>query len=88
VAYSGDRRATGGGFPFFLRKVVRDMNERRQHESDGRAYAWLICLVIFLSYMLVYFHRLCPSVLALEMQRDFAVSGTLLAHRRRKAAPF
>ncbi|MFH1059079.1 MAG: MFS transporter [Pseudomonadota bacterium] len=47
-------------------------------QHPGRAYAWLICLVIFLSYVLVYFHRLCPSVLALEMQQDFAVSGTLL----------
>jgi sugar phosphate permease len=46
--------------------------------QPGRAYAWLICLVIFVSYVLVYFHRLCPSVLALEMQQDFAVSGTLL----------
>lgn len=51
------------------------MSETRQ---PGRAYAWLICLVIFVSYVLVYFHRLCPSVLALEMQQDFAVSGTLL----------
>lgn len=74
----GSRRASRGGFPFLLHKVVREMNQERHHGGSGGAYAWLICLVIFLSYMLVYFHRLCPSVLALDMQRDFAVSGTLL----------
>jgi len=61
-----------------MHEVVREMNQERHHGGSGGAYAWLICLVIFLSYMLVYFHRLCPSVLALDMQRDFAVSGTLL----------
>ena len=43
-----------------------------------RRYSYLICAVIFLSYLLVYFHRVCPSVLALEMQAAFGVGGTLL----------
>ena len=34
--------------------------------------------VICLSYILVYFHRLCPAVLALDMQESFQASGTLL----------
>ena len=43
-----------------------------------RRYSYLICAVIFLSYLLVFFHRVSPSVLALEMQAAFGVGGTLL----------
>jgi sugar phosphate permease len=42
------------------------------------AYRYVICLIIFLSYILVFFHRLCPAVIALEMQETFRISGTLL----------
>lgn len=41
-------------------------------------YGYLVCLVIFSSYLLVFFHRLSPSVLALDMQRSFGVGGALL----------
>jgi sugar phosphate permease len=41
-------------------------------------YGYLICLTIFLSYLLVYFHRICPAVIALDMQRAFGVGGALL----------
>lgn len=41
-------------------------------------YRYVVCTTIFLSYILVYFHRLCPAVLALEMQEAFLASGTLL----------
>ena len=43
-----------------------------------KGYRYFICLFIFLGYVLVYFHRLCPAVIALEMQEAFGVSGTLL----------
>ncbi len=42
------------------------------------AYRYLICLLIFLCYVLVFFHRLCPAVIALDIQASFGVSGTLL----------
>ncbi len=42
------------------------------------AYRYLICLLIFLCYMLVFFHRLCPAVIALDIQTSFGISGTLL----------
>ncbi len=41
-------------------------------------YRYFICLLIFLSYVLVFFHRLCPAVIALDIQSSFGISGTLL----------
>ena len=41
-------------------------------------YRYLICLLIFLSYVLVFFHRLCPAVIALDIQSSFGITGTLL----------
>jgi sugar phosphate permease len=41
-------------------------------------YRYVVCGTIFLSYILVYFHRLCPAVIALDMQEAFMTSGTLL----------
>jgi sugar phosphate permease len=47
-------------------------------ERNGDHYRYVICGTMFLSYMLVYFHRLCPAVIALDMQEAFNASGTLL----------
>jgi sugar phosphate permease len=41
-------------------------------------YRYLICLLIFLCYVLVFFHRLCPAVIALDIQTSFGITGTLL----------
>lgn len=41
-------------------------------------YGYFICLLIFMSYILVFFHRLCPAVIALDLQEAFGVGGTLL----------
>ncbi len=46
-------------------------------DTDIR-YRYIICLLIFLSYVLVFFHRLCPAVIALDIQSSFGISGTLL----------
>jgi sugar phosphate permease len=45
---------------------------------ESSRYRYIVCLLIFLGYMLVYFHRLCPAVIALDMQEAFGASGTLL----------
>lgn len=53
----------------------------QHHESINqkvRQYSYLVCLIIFLSYLLVYFHRVCPAVIALDMQQAFGVGGALL----------
>ncbi|MBW2411438.1 MAG: MFS transporter [Deltaproteobacteria bacterium] len=42
------------------------------------AYRYFICLLIFLCYALVFFHRLCPAVIALDIQASFGITGTLL----------
>jgi sugar phosphate permease len=41
-------------------------------------YRWLIFSILALSYVLVYFHRLCPAVVAVDMMRDFHAGGALL----------
>lgn len=49
-------------------------------EALGRAlrYRWLIFWILALGYVLVYFHRLCPAVVAVDMMRDLGAGGTLL----------
>ena len=41
-------------------------------------YRYFICLLVFLCYVLVFFHRLCPAVIALDIQATFGITGTLL----------
>ena len=41
-------------------------------------YRFFICLLIFLCYVLVFFHRLCTAVIALDIQSSFGITGTLL----------
>ncbi|KPK23204.1 MAG: MFS transporter [Nitrospira bacterium SG8_3] len=46
--------------------------------SKALRYRWLIFWVLALSYVLVYFHRLCPAVVAVDMMRDLHAGGALL----------
>ncbi len=41
-------------------------------------YRWLIFWILAFSYILVYFHRLCPAVVAVDMMRDLQAGGALL----------
>jgi len=41
-------------------------------------YRWLIFWILAIGYIMVYFHRLCPAVVAEEMRRDLAAGGGLL----------
>ena len=41
-------------------------------------YRWLIFWILAVSYIMVYFHRLCPAVVAEDMRRDLATGGGLL----------
>jgi sugar phosphate permease len=41
-------------------------------------YRWLIFWILALSYTLVYFHRLCPAVVAVDMMRDLHAGGALV----------
>lgn len=41
-------------------------------------YRWLIFWILAVGYALVYFHRLCPAVVAVDMMKDLGAGGTLL----------
>ena len=41
-------------------------------------YRWLVFWTLALGYVLVYFHRLCPAVVAVDMMADLEAGGTLL----------
>lgn len=41
-------------------------------------YRWLIFWVLAVGYILVYFHRLCPAVVAVDMMEDLRAGGTLV----------
>jgi sugar phosphate permease len=49
-------------------------------DALGKAlrYRWLIFWILALGYVLVYFHRLCPAVVAEDMRRDLEAGGGLL----------
>ncbi len=40
-------------------------------------YRWMIFWILAFGYILVYFHRLCPAVVAVDMMRDLQTGGTL-----------
>ncbi len=50
-------------------------------ENDGLRnalrYRWAIFWVLSGGYVLVYFHRLCPAVVAVDMMQDLKTGGTL-----------
>jgi sugar phosphate permease len=41
-------------------------------------YRWLIFWILAFGYALVYFHRLCPAVVAVDMMRDLHTGGAML----------
>ncbi len=40
-------------------------------------YRWLIFSLLAISYVLVYFHRFCPAVLALDIMKDLKTGGAI-----------
>ena len=40
-------------------------------------YRWLLFSLLALGYILVYFHRICPAVLAVDLMRDLEAGGSL-----------
>jgi sugar phosphate permease len=43
-----------------------------------KGYKYFMFLILFMGYILVYFHRYSPAVIALEIQRELNLTGTLL----------
>lgn len=54
-------------------KIVEAGSEKRT-----KGYRYFMFLTLFMGYILVYFHRYCPAVIALDMQKEFNLTGTLL----------
>jgi sugar phosphate permease len=46
--------------------------------SKALRYRWGIFWVLALGYVLVYFHRMCPAVVAVEMMQDLHTGGSLV----------
>ncbi len=44
----------------------------------ARSYRYIVFAIMALTYVMVYFHRTCPAVIAVDIQNYFRVSGTLL----------
>jgi sugar phosphate permease len=42
------------------------------------AYRWLIFGIMAVAYVVVYFHRLCPAVVAVDLQTTFETSGEFM----------
>ena len=45
--------------------------------KKAKQYRWYIFWILALGYVLVYFHRLCPAVVAVEMIQDLKATGAL-----------
>ena len=41
-------------------------------------YRWVVFGILALGYMLVFFHRMCPAVVALDLMKDLEASPTLM----------
>jgi len=41
-------------------------------------YRWIIFWTLALAYVLVYFHRMCPAVVAVDMMQDLNAGGGLI----------
>ncbi len=41
------------------------------------SYRWIIFWILAFGYVLVYFHRICPAVVAVDMMRDLKTGGAL-----------
>ena len=53
------------------------MTESKASAKPPR-YRWVVFCLLAIGYLLVYFHRLSPAVVALDMQADLQTSGALL----------
>ncbi|MCG6981816.1 MAG: MFS transporter [Deltaproteobacteria bacterium] len=54
------------------------MTRKSDPLNKALRYRWLIFWILAFSYVLVYFHRLCPAVVAVDMMDDLHASGALL----------
>lgn len=46
--------------------------------AKSPSYRWVVFSLLALGYLMVYFHRLCPAVVALDVMDDLKAGGTLM----------
>ncbi|KMY68513.1 MFS transporter [Desulfocarbo indianensis] len=51
---------------------------QQRDRSRQSGYRWVVFVLLATGYFLVYFHRLCPSVVALDLMRDLSAGAALL----------
>lgn len=61
-----------------MRKALEKAHHMSNPLHKALRYRWLIFWILAVSYILVYFHRLCPNVVAVDMMRDLHAGGALL----------
>ncbi len=59
-------------------KTAAQSHDAAPEQKRLSGYRWVVFGLLAFGYLLVYFHRLCPAVVALDMQRDLQTSGALL----------
>ncbi|MCP4133696.1 MAG: MFS transporter [bacterium] len=47
-------------------------------QKKALTYRWIIFWILALGYVLVYFHRQCPAVLAMDLMRDLKTGGKVM----------
>lgn len=47
-------------------------------KTQGLQYRWIIFLILSLQYLFVYFHRVCPAVVAQDLVEAFSINATSL----------
>jgi len=46
--------------------------------NNIKRYRWIIFFILAMAYLLVYFHRLCAAVVAVDIMRDLQAGGTII----------
>jgi sugar phosphate permease len=49
--------------------------------NKARRYRWFIFAVLGMQYLIVYFHRVAPAVVASDLMAAFSISGASLGIR-------
>ncbi len=56
---------------------MNSTNPKNDLLLKAKKYRWYIFWILAVGYVLVYFHRLCPAVVAVEMMKDLKATGAL-----------
>ncbi len=57
---------------------INAINSNNDLLIKAKKYRWYIFWILAFGYVLVYFHRLCPAVVAVEMMKDLNATGALI----------